>query len=341
MRKILKIVNAYVGIAIMCLAVCGCQSNKKTDTKEMSLQTANSIQQLGIKSKILNSEEIFPAGNSYSDWIAMTLAFAGVEDAYDDYLNRLKEYVVYKYETEGHLHRIKATEYHRITLTMLALGGDPSKIENNGKEINLIADGTYQFHAGSPGLQGSNGLIYALLTLDSMDYQVPAQFSFDRESIITELLEYQQQDGGFALDESIGGSIDITAMALQALAPYREIEKVSISIEKALLWLSENMTENGTFLYSGDENAESCAQVVLALCALGIDPAKSEMFEKSKNVLDGMNSFRLEDGMYQHVKENEQPDLMATYQALHALEAVEKLRTESRWIFDFQDYQAP
>ena len=39
--------------------------------------------------------------------------------------------------------------------------------------------------------------------------------------------------------------------------------------------------------------------------------------------------------MYCHGKEDGKENLMATYQALLALEAVEALRTEGRWIFDF------
>ena len=46
--------------------------------------------------------------------------------------------------------------------------------------------------------------------------------------------------------------------------------------------------------------------------------------------------FRKEDGIYMHEKADEEGSAMATYQAMIALEAVQKLRTEKKWIFDFK-----
>lgn len=37
-----------------------------------------------------------------------------------------------------------------------------------------------------------------------------------------------------------------------------------------------------------------------------------------------------------HEKADEEGSAMATYQAMIALEAVQKLRTEKKWIFDFK-----
>lgn len=322
-----------LSIFLNIIVLTGCAGNKKEALDEMIQQTAASVQELGGSSKILGDESILPAGESSSDWIAMTLSFSGRKDAYVDYLSRLEHYVGKQYEEKGYLHKVKATEYHRISLTMLSMGGDPSKVQYGDREINLIADGTYAFAEGSPGLQGSNGLIYALLTLDSKKYEIPENTDWDREALVNELLGYQLEDGGFCIDQSLGSDVDITAMALQALAPYREQTKVKEAVEAGVFWLSEQATESGNFLCYGEENAESCAQVILALCALGIDPETYEMFQ-NKNILEALNTFRMEDGMYRHVRSGD-ADIMATYQSLLALEAVRKLRTEEKWIFDF------
>lgn len=271
----------------------------------------------------------------------MTLAFSGEEDAYDTYLEWLCAYVAEQYETTGYIHQVKATEYHRIVLTMLALGGDPTTVDGQGQTIDLVADGTWNFVGGSPGLQGANGLIYSLLVLDAGNYQVPEDSLYDREGLIAELLEYRQSDGGFALDLSLDSDIDITAMAIQALAPYQEQEEVKNAIDQALTWLSDQMSADGSFSSYGEACTESCAQVILALCALGEDPETCEQFQKEQNVLDAMEGFRLKDGTYQHVKSDEEYNVMATYQALLALEAVDALRDQSRWIFDFSEYTAP
>lgn len=299
------------------------------------------MQKMGSEEELLNDRDLIIAGDAASDWMAMTLAFSNQSDAYDAYLERLEAYVLDQYEANGFIHQVKATEYHRIALTMMALGGDPTAVSVDGKTVDLIADGTYDFISGSPGLQGSNGLIYSLIVLDAMDYAIPEDRQYDREKLVEELLAYQQPDGGFALDMSLSSDIDITAMAIQALASYQEQTEVKIAIDQALVWLSEQMLEDGGFNGYGESCAESCAQVILALCALGQDPETSEQFQKEQNVMEAMDGFRMKDGTYQHVKSDEESNAMATYQALLALEAVEALRTQSRWIFDFQEYTAP
>ncbi len=298
-------------------------------------KTAKAMQSQSDTGYLLDKEEYFRAGDSYGDWTALVLKLSGKKDAYEAYLERLTEYVKKAYRENGYLHAVKATEYHRIALTMYALGGDPTRIEDAGSTIDLVADGSYRFHGGTPGEQGSNGIIYALLTLDAARYPIPEGEACTRSVLLQELLQAQKPDGGFCLDESLDSDVDITAMALQALAPYREDEQVEEAVTKALAWLQEKMTEKGAFVSYGAENAESCAQVLLALCALHIDPEdKSFLSGEGKSVLDGMEHFRLDSGLYSH-EEGEEADWMATYQSLLALEAVEALRSEQRWVLDF------
>lgn len=273
----------------------------------------------------------------------MVLAFSGQKDAYADYLERLNQYVAKEYEQNGCLSEVKATEYHRISLTMLALGGDPTSIEaSDGTVIDLVADGTWNFAGDSPGLQGANGLAYALLTLDAKKYEPSKDAGEIRQKLVEELLDYQLESGAFCLDRSLGGDVDITAMALQALAPYQETPKVQEAVERALSWLSGQLTEDAGFLCYGEGSAESSAQVILALCALGIDPEQDIDFQKNgKTMLDGLKQYRRKDGTYQHTAEDEEENIMATYQSLLALEAVQRLENGKGWIFDFTAYEPP
>lgn len=283
---------------------------------------------------ILSDEKVLPAGNSPSDWIAMVLAFAGESDTYEDYLNRMEEYVTEQYQTQGYLDAIKATEYHRISLTMLALGGNPAEIPADNETINLVADGTWNFYGGSPGEQGCNGLIYALLTLEAKDDFLSGEHTVFRDELINELLSHQDADGGFALNKSFGADIDMTAMAVQALAPYQEQSNIKEATEKALQWISERIFK--------DASSEAVSQTLLALCAMRIDPENDTRFIKdNQTLLDVLNRFRTEDAMYQHELQDEDSNLVATYQALLALEAVQKLRMEGIWIFDFETYEFP
>ena len=287
----------------------------------------------------------FTPGDSVSDWVAFAAGRSKEPVQTEDYRKALTAYVTKKYRSEGGLDTIRATEWHRISLTLLALGGDPT---DAGKDhINLIADGTYDWRTTeSPGTQGLNGWIFALLTLDSARFAVPADARYTRETILTAILSAQEQNGGFGLAAG-AADVDITAMALQALAPYRSgtvsyalsagrSTTVHEAVGRALQWLSEQQTENGDFNSWGAPNAESTAQVIIALCALGIDPASDMRFCKSGgSAADGLARYRQENGLYAHVPDAG-ADLMATQQAILAEEAMERLKNGERSLYDFR-----
>lgn len=322
------------GMLILMVMVSGtaCSGNNPI-SEEQSIEAQISQTTEAVQDEVKKEDAADP-GSATGDWIAMTAAFAGDTDS--KYLKKLEEYVAEQYQENGCLSDVKATEYHRTALTILALGGDPTDVSADGEQVNLIADGTWNFPGGSPGLQGSNGLIYALLTLDSKDYETEQEDL--REQYINELLTYQKESGAFCIDNSLDGDVDITAMAIQALAPYQTQDIVGTAMQKALSWLEGQMTDDAMFNGSDGVSVESSAQVILALCALGEDPEKDEQFIKDdQTLLDGLYQYRMEDGMYVHEIGDGKGNIMATYQSLLALEAVQKLREEQKWIFDFAD----
>ena len=65
-----------------------------------------------------------------------------------------------------------------------------------------------------------------------MGYKTPGGAEFDRERILDEIVSSQNTDGGFSLSKG-ESDIDITAMALQAIAPYYNDFPVTM-LEKAL-----------------------------------------------------------------------------------------------------------
>lgn len=143
------------------------------------------------------------------------------------------------------------------------------------------------------------------------------------EDILHSLLSLRHADGGFSvMGES--AHVDDTAMALQAMAPYYgKHEDVTLAIDEALLLLSERQTEEGGFLSYGTENPESIAQVIIALCALGIDPMTDERFIQNGNtMMDALLRFRV-DGGFSHVL-GEKANTNATMQVLLAMTAMEK-----------------
>ena len=269
----------------------------------------------------LLTEDAFPAGSSVSDWTALAMARAGIADDYAGYLARLQAYVERQYAENGGLHEVKATEYHRIALTAAALGGDPTAFgtKPDGTAIDLVAEGTYNWQGDDLGGQGLNGWIFALLTMDAVGSEVPADARYSRQDMLDAIVSAQLPEGGFSLG---GGEmdVDITAMALQALAPYQE--QYPEVIDAALNALSAAQTVTGGFESWGAQSSESCAQVILALTALDIDPTADERFQKNqRNVVEALMDFRLSDGGFAHEKDGPL-DAMACEQAMQALTAM-------------------
>ena len=150
----------------------------------------------------------------------MALLACGANESYDAYLAALERHVTERYAEQGTLDALMATEYSRTILTVSMLGGDPSAFGTrpDGTAIDLLNDGVWNF-AGELGAQGLNGLIFALLAADAGPSPEPEQAKNTRAGIVEAICAAQEPDGGFGL-VSGASEADMTAMALQALAPY-------------------------------------------------------------------------------------------------------------------------
>lgn len=312
-----------------------------TDLRGTIRQAGLGLAVLGSGKPVLTQGNDFPAGTSVCDWTAMALALSGAKEDYKTYLEALETYVEEAYAKDGSLDAVKSTTYHRISLTVLALGGDPTTFgqKPDGTAIDLVADGTYAFAGDSLGLQGLNGWICALLTLDASGEAVPADARFTLENMLENITAAQEPDGGFGLVQG-GSDVDITAMALQSLAPYRI--QYPDTVERGLEYLAGTLNENCGYVSYGAENAESTAQVILALCALGIDPEEDSRFVKGENtLLTQLLRFRQSDGTFSHQLTDSTGDHLATAQCLLALIATAKLRDQEGWLWDFAAYAGP
>ncbi len=129
------------------------------------------------------------------------------------------------------------------------------------------------------------------------------------------LLEQQLPDGGWSLR---GGAsdVDVTAMALRALAVSGKTQE-DACVKRALSFLQSAQLPDGTFLSYGVSNCESTAQVLIVLCALGIDPDTDPRFMKdSLSLTDALFSFYREGG-FCHTADGA-PGTIATGQGLLA-----------------------
>ncbi len=308
---------------------------------------------------LLNSIFLESAGQTSGDWFPIGIGRYGYkEEPYEPYLKQITEVVTERYKQPNKLHAVKATEWHRISLAVLAMGGDPTNIglDTEGNRINLIADGSYNF-AGRKGIdgQGINGAIWALICVDSLDYPIPDNARYQRDDIITLITKRQLKDGGFAL-AGIKSDPDITGMALQALAPYvnsnkkylayQEEKTISQIVEESLNILSQLQEKDGDFTSWGTVNVESTVQVLTALCSLGIDPYKDSRFIKYNNTLiDGILKYRCDDGGFAHSYQTDKDNPyaqagisngMATEQTLYGLVSYYRLKNGMRSLYDFR-----
>lgn len=264
-----------------------------------------------------------------SEWLVIALARSG-RDVPDSYYDSVVKAVQ---SAKGQLSDKKSTEYARTILALTAIGKDPTDVGGYDLLARLadMDDVTYQ---------GINGAIFALLALDSGKYDVPAAAEggtqVTRDGLVAYILAQQLSDGGWALSGT-SADPDVTAMALQALAPYRTgDETVDAAVDKGVQLLSDMQLSDGGYSSWGTLNSESCAQVLIALATLGIDPVSDSRFVKNGlTVLDALLAYAVSGG-FRHTVDGE-ADAIATEQALCALTSYVRLLDGKTALYDMTD----
>lgn len=225
------------------------------------------------------------------------------------------------------------TDNERIILALTAIGKDPTNVGDKNlltalqdKDIMKVTD---------TSKTDINGLVMGLLALNSRNY------TSDTSWLVQAVLEQQNKDGSWraSADTKPVGDVDMTAMALQALAPYYKDggnETVNTAVEKALNWLSGKYR-------SGYDSSESCAQVVIALSALNLDANTDARFTKTVegktlSVLGNLLQYRVaENGGFKHQFADKAVNEMATEQALCAMAAYARFTEKANALYDMTD----
>ncbi len=149
---------------------------------------------------------------------------------------------------------------------------------------------------------------------------------YSAQDVVNKLLSMQLSDNGWAV-MGANGDIDVTAMAIQSLAPYYgDVSEVHQAVDDALNFLADKQKDYGGYASFGTDNLESTAQVLTALSSVGIDGLSDERFVKDgHSLLDGMNRYRLNDGSYSHVLDGDM-NYLATMQAFYTFVAYERMQ---------------
>lgn len=268
-------------------------------------------------------------GSIGGEWMALGLARSG-RTVPEGYYDAVVKYVKDNIDSNGRLDKNKATENARIILALTAIGKDVTNVDGH----DLLAGLNEMSYLSK---QGINGAIFTLIALDSHSYTPAGDVT--RDKLVQAILDAQiSSDGGWSLDGK-NADVDMTAMAIQALAAYYKSDSsAKKAVDKGLSWLSSVQQNDGGFTSWGAANSESCAQVIVALTALGIDPTKDSRFIKNGvSVLDALCSFAVNGGGFKHLATETSANGMATEQGFYALVAYYRLLNGQTSLYDMTD----
>lgn len=277
------------------------------------------------------------------EWAVLGLARAGValpDEYIQAYYDKVVAYVKANIGSDGILRKPDdkntpvITDNERIILALTAIGKDPANV--GGKNLLAALQDRNIMQVTDTSDTDINGLVFGLLALNSGNY------TQDSYWLVQAILTQQNEDGSWSssADTKPVGDVDMTAMALQALAPYYNEggdTTVNAAVDKALQWLSAK------YKGKGYTSAESCAQVVVALSALQLNANSDSSFVKTvdgapTSVLGDLLRYYLGEGQgFKHAASGKTADQKATEQALYAMAAYERYCRRTKALYDMTD----
>lgn len=306
-------------------------------TATLTAYAATDVENLmkGSANYMMNAVTSPSFGQIGGEWAVIGLARSGAQvpqSYYDKYYKTVEKAVT---DTKGVLSSRKYTEYSRVILALTAIGRDPSNVA--GYDL-LKPLGDYD----ATLKQGINGPVWALIALDSGKYEMPvcagASTQATRQMYLDAILAAQLNDGGWALgnDSAASADVDVTAMALQALAGYMDRPQVQTAVNRALECLSRLQQSNGGFVSWGEESSESVSQVITALCSLGISTGDSRFVKSGGSLTDALLTYRKTDGSFSHSPAGP-ADQLASEQGLYCLAALYRAEHGMNRLYDMSD----
>ncbi len=211
------------------------------------------------------------------------------------------------------------TTIERVILTLTALGLDVTDFCGQDLTAWLYENQNWKNYV-------SSDLIWGLIALDSGKYTAADGY---REALIQHLTEYQKQDtGAFFYSHGYNADdVDMTAMAMIALAPYKDSNATAKKMYDAgWKYIESKRDDQGN--YGGDSTDPCCtnAYVVIAKCAAGETGMENTVSWMLKNCL-GEKGFNL----------NGEYNGMSTYQGMMAMAAYQRAKASKADLFDMSD----
>ena len=311
-------------VIIISLLLSGCGSEKIGTDYDFSKVAEETMSAIMDSAKNPGHSSIF---GEWSVIVAVRYGAKVPDGWYDIYYNNLCETMV---KENGILSSTKHSNYSRAVIALTAAGKDITNVSG----YNLI-DNYKDFDTITK--QGLPGAIFALIAFDTVGYDFPEDGNVTREILIDYILEEEYEVGGWAL-QGENPDVDITAQVIQALAPYYgKDENITAAVNRAVEHLSDVQKPDGGFFAWEGENAQSAAQVVIALTSVGVDIRNDERFIKGENWIGSyLMTYYLGGGAFCHTI-GLGKDPMATDQCMQALIALDLFDKGEGRFYDFSD----
>lgn len=326
--------------------VDGAAPSVSADSYKLSIgQTVEWLYTKDLGADIGANDNTVPAGTSSvdsEDWktaqillgeLVLEMNSQGIKDEFDiivfaenGKLNSIKarQFIEEHVKSENGIFS-KSTDIAKILMAAKIAGMNPNDI--GGYDL---LNSLFQFRDLTR--QGVNAPIFALLTFDALNVEIPAESINTREKLIAAILDFQNKDGGFSLSVLGESNQDLTAMALTSLAKYKDQPIVKAAIESGLSYLSKLQQKDGGFSYQGVRSSETISQVIIALSTLSIGLDDSRFTKEEGNLLSALLSFRISGG-FSHTLGGDKDDL-ATRQAAMALTAYSRYMEGQSGFYD-------
>ncbi len=235
-----------------------------------------------------------------TDWAAIAVGAAG-ELADTDMREKLRTYL-----TSASLSGSSATDLERRIMALEALGIDPytpstSLGASSTNYVDLLVDRFDGEQMGEKALVNDD--IFAIFPLAHAGYGADDPMM---RAILDTIVETQQDDGSWV------SSIDLTAAAIQALAPYHGHPGVSGALSKAEGYLRGRQVASGGF----GQSSFSTSWALQAIAALNQKPSDWNIFDITP--LGALGNMQQGDGGVEHMSASDDTRIWATAYAIPA-----------------------
>ena len=260
----------------------------------------------GAHSAAAHLDAVRPEGAYEYGWEWEIAAFAQAGRAIDP--SMIETYLA-SLEANKSVWLATPTDAERVAIALSALNRDITNF--NGSNVAAAIYNNKELGATI------NEVAFALLALDAAQADVPANAVWTRDRMVAELASYLTHAAA-AGELAYAGDIDMMAIAIRALAPYAAQPQAGRAIETGLDALRAQI--NPVTCDFG--SAETDAQVLQALLALGKDPANpANGFANARfNLITALMGHMAEPHGFSHVA-GTAADVMASTQAFQALTA--------------------